>query len=183
MRVLPYAAICCAAIAGLVSPSLAQEPPPNPLTPLSDIFQKVANAPDGWTRNMDGSYKQSAAGVLCPASFRSFRLGDVTGPSAEEANIVGLCRYRDDDGRTGAIRIRKFVDGWGSDLSTAENDKALMGPNPPPMLMRASIDRKTAASRLTVTTVRNGFLVDCSVAQVGHERPPGDFPLYCTAIP
>jgi hypothetical protein len=182
MRVLlQTAAVCAASI--LAAPSLAQEPPASPLAPLSDIFQKVTNTPGGWTRNMDGSYKQSATGVLCPASFTSFTLDNVSGPSGDEPNIIGLCRYRDGEGRTGAIRIRKFVEGWGSDLSTSENDKALMEPDPPPMLMRASVDRKTAASRLTVTIARNGYLIDCSVAQIEHGRPPGDFPLYCTTIP
>jgi hypothetical protein len=183
MRVLLHAAICCAAIVA-AAPALAQEQPPaSPVAPLSDIFQKVANTPDGWTRNMDGSYKQAAAGVLCPASFISFRLESVEGPSADAPNVVGDCHYRDEQGRSGSIRVRKYVEGWGSDESTAANDKALMAPDPPPMLMRASVDRKTAASRLTVTIVRNGFLIDCSVAQIGHERPPGDFPLYCTTIP
>jgi hypothetical protein len=50
------------------------------------------------------------------------------------------------------------------------------------MLMRASTDKRTAASRLTVTIVRNGYLVDCSVAQIEHSRPKGDFPLYCTTL-
>jgi hypothetical protein len=182
MRILLHAATCCAALV-VVSPSLAQAPPANPLAPLSDILQKVTNTPEGWTRNMDGSYRQSAVGVLCPASFISFRLDNVSGPSVDDPNIIGLCRYRDGDGRTGAIRIRRYVEGRGSDLSTAENDKSLMSPDAPPMLMRTSVDRRTGASRLTVTTVREGFLIDCSVAQMQHERPPGDFPLYCTTIP
>jgi hypothetical protein len=69
-------------------------------------------------------------------------------------------------------------------MSLAENDKRLMdgGPDAPPMLMRASVDRRTSAYRLTVTTVRNGYLVDCSVAQIEHSTPKGDFPLYCTTI-
>lgn len=150
-------------------PSLAQDAgktPPNPLAPLSNVLSKISNMPDGWTRNMDGSYRQAASGVLCPERFRSFGLDDVRGPSDKNPNVVGLCIYHDGNGRTGSIRIRKFVPGWGSDMSLAENDKRLMsgGPDAPPMLMRSSVDRRTSAYRLTVTTVRSGYLVDCSVA-------------------
>lgn len=167
-------------------PSLAQDKaPPPPTQPISSILGKITDSPDGWTKNLDGSYKQAASGVLCPLRFKTFGLDDVKGPSADNPNILGACRYSDGTGRSGSIRIRKYVEGWGSDQSLAENDKKLMtgGADAPPMLMRASVDRKTAASRLTVTTVRGGYLIDCSVAQIEHSRPKGDFPLYCTTIP
>jgi hypothetical protein len=166
-------------------PSLAQDAGgANPLSPVTSVLGKITNSPDGWSKNLDGSYKQAASGVLCPQRFKTFGLDDVRGPSADNPNILGLCIYHDGNGRSGAIRIRKFVPDWGSDMSLAENDKRLMdgGTDAPPMLMRASIDRRTAASRLTVTIVRNGFLVDCSVAQIEHSTPRGDFPLYCTTI-
>lgn len=187
MRPVRFACAVASVLAFSVLPSLAQDSsqtPPNPLTPLSNVLSKIANLPDGWTRNMDGSYKQAASGVLCPERFKTFGLEDVRGPSDKAPNIVGLCIYHDGNGRTGAIRIRKFVPDWGSDMSLAENDKTLVngGPDAPPMLMRASVDRRTAASRLTVTVYRNGFLVDCSVAQIEHSRPRGDFPLYCTTL-
>jgi hypothetical protein len=169
-----------------VAPSLAQDKtPPNPLSPVSDVLQSLAHNPDGWTRNMNGSYKQAQSGVLCPVQFKTFSLGDVTGPSADNPNIVGTCRYSDGVGRTGSIRIRKYAEGWGSDETLASNDKQLMtgGADAPPMLMRNSVDRRTGAHRLTVTTARNGYLIDCSVAQIEHSIPRGDFPLYCTTIP
>lgn len=163
-------------------PSLAQDNAP-PTAPISNVLQTIAHNPDGWTRNMDGSYKQAASGVLCPVQFKTFSLQEVTGPATDRPNILGVCRYTDGAGRMGSIRVRKYVEGWGSNESIAANDKDLMSPNPPPMLMRASVDHKTGASRLTVTTVRNGYLIDCSVAQIEHSRPRGDFPLYCTTIP
>jgi hypothetical protein len=186
MRLVFAACTVVSLLAVPALPSLAQDKvPPPPTQPISNILSKITNSPDGWTKNLDGSYKQAASGVLCPVQFKSFGLDKVTGPSTENPNILGVCRYTDSNGRTGAIRIRKYVEGWGSDLSLAENDKKLMadGTDAPPMLMRASVDRRTAASRLTVTTVRNGYLVDCSVAQIEHSRPKGDFPLYCTTLP
>ncbi|HWA30261.1 MAG TPA: hypothetical protein VG867_04160 [Rhizomicrobium sp.] len=184
MRPVRFACAVASVLAFSVLPSLAQDKtPPNPFSPVSDALQALAHNPDGWTRNMDGSYRQAASSVLCPISFQRFHLDDVFGPSKDNPNIVGLCRYTDGNGRVGSIRIRKYVEGWGSDMSIAENDKRLMSDDPPPMLMRASVDRKTAASRLTVTIARNGYLIDCSVAQIEHSIPRGDFPLYCTTIP
>ncbi|HEY2034359.1 MAG TPA: hypothetical protein VGH02_11795 [Rhizomicrobium sp.] len=184
MRLVRVACAALPILAFSILPSLAQDQtPPNPLMPLSNALSKIANLPDGWTRNMDGSYRQADSGVLCPMQFKTFALDDVQGPSTDNPNIVGQCRYRDGNGRTGSIRIRKYVEGWGSDESLAANDKQLMGADAPPMLMRASVDHKTAASRLTVTTTRHGYLIDCSVAQIEHSIPKGDFPLYCTTIP
>lgn len=186
MRLVRVACAALPVLAFSILPSLAQDKaPPNPLSPVSNMLGKLTDTPDGWTKNLDGSYKQAESGVLCPFQFKRFELQDVRGPSTDNPNILGVCRYEDGNGRTGAIRIRKYVEGWGSDFSLADNDKRLMtgGADAPPMLMRASIDHKTAASRLTVTTVRNGFLVDCSVAQIEHSIPKGDFPLYCTTIP
>lgn len=184
MRPVRFACAIASVLAFSVLPSLAQDKaPPNPLAPVSDALQAIAHNPDGWTPNMNGSYRHAASGVLCPVQFQTFSLQAVTGPSKENPNVLGVCRYSDGVGRTGSIRVRNYVEGWGSNESIAANDKALMSPNPPPMLMRASTDRRTGASRLTVTTVRNGYLVDCSVAQIEHSIPKGDFPLYCTTIP
>ena len=151
--------------AALAQDSKTQQTPPNPLSPVSGILSAVTNAPDGWTPNLDGSYRNAAANIACPKTFKDFTLNNVTGPAADSPNVLGACRYNDGEGRTGSIRIRKYQEGWGSDLSLASND------------------RRTGASRLTVTTVRNGYLVDCSVAQIEHSMPKGDFPLYCTTIP
>jgi hypothetical protein len=176
--------IFVATVAASVLPSLAQDKaPPNPLSPVSNILQTIAHNPEGWTRNMNGSYRQAESDILCPVQFRTFILGDVTGPSKDNPNILGVCHYSDGLGRTGAIRIRKYVAGWGSDISLAGNDRRLMSADAPPMLMRSSVDRRTGAYRLTVTTVRHGYLIDCSVAQIEHSVPKGDFPLYCTTIP
>jgi hypothetical protein len=186
MRLVRLAVAALPVLAFSVLPSLAQDKaPPPPTQTLSNILGKLTDTPAGWTKNLDGSYKQAESGVLCPIQFKQFQLDNVTGPSTDNPNILGACRYTDSSGRTGAIRVRKYVEGWGSDLSLAANDKQLMtgGTDAPPMLMRSSVDRRTAASRLTVTTTRRGYLIDCSVAQIEHSIPRGDFPLYCTTLP
>lgn len=186
MHLVRLACAVLPVLAFSVLPSLAQDKvPPPPTQPISNILGKITNTPTGWSQNLNGSYKQAESGVLCPVQFKNFNLDTVLGPSTDNPNILGVCRYSDGRGRTGAIRIRKYVQGWGSDMSLSANDKQLMdgGPDAPPMLMRSSVDRRTAASRLTVTTVRNGYLIDCSVAQIEHSIPKGDFPLYCTTLP
>jgi len=166
-----------------VSISFAADAPSSPLSPVGSVLQAVTNSPEGWTKNMDGSFRHASTGVLCPADFKSFHIRDVVNPSDMPSSVLGICRYSDGEGRTGAIRIRSYPDSANMDAATVENDKLLMAPDAPPMLMRASVDRKTANSRLTVTIARKGFLVDCSVSEIGHDRPRGDFPLYCTTIP
>lgn len=187
MRAMSVACAAISALAFSVLPSLAQDQgaPPSPLSPVTNVLGKITNTPDGWTKNLDGSYRQAESDILCPFRFKTFELQTVEGVSTDRPNIIGVCRYGDGNGRTGSIRIRKFVPGWGSDTTLAANDKTLMdgGPDAPPMLMRASTDRHSGAARLTVTTARHGYLIDCSVAQLGSNRPRGDFPLYCTTIP
>jgi hypothetical protein len=160
-------------------------PPPNPFTPVTGVLQAISGTPDGWTRNMDGSYKHPASGVLCPIDFKDFHFDGFVDPTKTDSNVLGICRYKDGEGRIGTIRVRQPGDVTDPDGAVAANDKALMAPggDAPPMLMRASMDRKTGGSRLTVTIARNGYLVDCSVLQIEHNTPRGDFPLYCTTIP
>lgn len=173
--------VCAAAAAFLLASAASAQ---QSQFPLSTVLSKIAgNVPDGWSRNMDGTYKQSESGVLCPKSFGGYNFVDMSGPSTETPNILGVCRYSDGQGRTGAIRIRRFVDGWGDNVSVVDNDKQLMsGPDAPPMLMRRSIDRGNGGARLTVTVVKNGLLVDCSVWQAEHETPDRSFPLYCSTL-
>ncbi|HEY8699262.1 MAG TPA: hypothetical protein VIM02_16780 [Rhizomicrobium sp.] len=48
--------------ASSASPALADS-----TFPLTGLLESLAgNPPDGWSRNMDGSYKQAESGVLCP---------------------------------------------------------------------------------------------------------------------
>ncbi len=171
------------ALAILFVPSVSSLAADNPLSPISNALQAIANNPAGWTRNMDGSYRQAETGVLCPMEFKSFSLQGVTPPADAQAAVLGVCRYSDGAGRTGTIRVRRYPDAADMDAATAANDKSLMAPDAPPMLMRSSVDRQTGGTRLTVTIARKGFLVDCSVSQIEHNVPRGDFPLYCTTIP
>jgi hypothetical protein len=161
------------------------ETPITPLSPVTAVLQAVSGTPDGWTRNMDGSYKHPASGVLCPTEFKSFQFDGFVAPSTQDSNVLGICHYKDGSGRFGTIRVRQPGPVTDPDGSVAANDKALLATDgdAPPMLMRTSTDRKTGGARLTVTIARNGFLVDCSVMQIEHNTPRGDFPLYCTTIP
>jgi len=165
------------------SASLADDTPPNPLSPVGSVLSAVTGSPDGWTKNLDGSYRQAASNILCPNSFKGFSLRDVGGSSDPNSSVVGICHYSDDAGHFGSIRIRSYPDSGDIDAATVTNDKMLMAADAPPMLMRASNDRKTGNARLTVTIARGKYLVDCSVSQIGHDRPRSDFPLYCTTIP
>jgi hypothetical protein len=162
---------------------LADETPPNPLSPVGSILGAVTGTPDGWTKNLDGSYRQAASNILCPDNFKGFSLRDVGGSGDPNSSVMGICHYTDNAGHFGSIRIRSYPDSGDMDAATVTNDKMLMGPDAPPILMRASSDRKTGNARLTVTIARGKYLVDCSVSQIGHDRPRSDFPLYCTTIP
>jgi hypothetical protein len=169
----------------LSATSVFAEQPVTPLTPVTGVLQAVSGTPDGWTRNMDGSYKHPQSGVLCPMDFKNFRFDGFVAPSKDNSNVLGVCHYKDGEGRIGTIRVRQPGAVADPEGTIATNDKALLadGGDAPPMLMRASVDRKTGGSRLTVTIARNGYLVDCSVVQIEHDTPRGDFPLYCTTIP
>jgi hypothetical protein len=170
---------------GCLSVPAAADQAVTPLTPVTGVLQAISGTPDGWTRNMDGSYKHPQSGVLCPTDFKSFHFDGFVAPSKDNANVLGMCHYKDGEGRFGTIRVRQPGAVADPEGTIAANDKALLadGGDAPPMLMRASVDRKTGGSRLTVTIARNGYLVDCSVVQMEHNTPRGDFPLYCTTIP
>jgi hypothetical protein len=181
MRALAISVFVLSAVA---APVLA-DPPPNPLSPVTGVFQAISGVPDGWSRNMDGSYKHPASGVLCPNDFKDFHFDGFVAPSKDDSNVLGICRYRDGVGRVGTIRVRQPGPVTDPNGAVADTDKQLLATDgsAPPMLMRSSVDRKTGGSRLTVTIARNNYLVDCSVVQIEHSRPAGSFPLYCTTIP
>ena len=174
--------LVCAAVAA-VAFSSAVSAQPNQF-PLSNVLSSIAgdSALNGWTRNMDGSFKQAESGVLCPKAFGGYSFASIDGPDKDRSNILGACHYTDGQGRTGTIRIRRYVEGWGDNAAIAANDKTLMGSDAPPMLMRHSTDRPNGGSRLTVTVVKNGLLVDCSVWQALHETPDRTFALYCSSL-
>ncbi len=151
--------------------------------PLTGVLNKLAgDLPDGWTRNMDGSYKQAESGVLCPKEFKNFDFTRLQGPSKDRPDVLGICYYSGDSGRVGSIRIRRYVADQDNG-SRGENDKLLMAKDgAPPLLLRTGIDRSNGGGRVTATVVRNGLLVDCSVWQPEHSVPKSDFLLYCTTI-
>jgi hypothetical protein len=157
----------------------AASPPPNP---LSTILTKLTDMPPGWTRNMDGSYRQAQADVRCPMNFKSFNFQRFQPLDTERPDVLGICYYGDGTGRVGSIRVRSYK--GSSDKSVlAENDKLLMAKDgAPPLLLHTGIDSKTGGGRSTATVSRNGLLVDCSVWQPEHSVPRSDFLLYCTTL-
>jgi hypothetical protein len=167
------------AVAASLSPAFADS-----TFPLAGLLDSLAgNPPDGWSRNMDGSYKQAASGVLCPKTFKSFTFKSIEGPAKDNPDQLGTCLYSGPAGRVGSVRIRRYA--AGGDGSVSANDRSLMATDgtAPPLLMHAGIDRKNGGGRVTATVVRNGLLVDCSVWQPEHSAPKSDFLLYCTTLP
>ena len=159
------------------------QPPPPPTGPVSNLLSTITNMPPGWTRNMDGTYRQSEADVLCPKVFKSFAFQRLQPSEPGRPDVLGTCTYAGDTGRIGTIRIRRYS-GEGDNGQLAANDKALMtkGASAPPLLLHTGIDRKTGGGRATATVARNGLLVDCSVWQPEHSVPKSDFLLYCTTL-
>jgi hypothetical protein len=154
-------------------------PPPNP---LSTILTKLTDMPPGWTRNMDGSYRQAQADVRCPMNFKSFNFQRFQPSDVGRPDVLGICYYGDGTGRVGSIRVRNYK-GSNDKSVLAENDKLLMAKGgAPPLLLHTGIDSKTGGGRATATVSRNGLLVDCSVWQPEHSVPRSDFLLYCTTL-
>lgn len=184
MRILLGIAI---AIGGLAWASIAQtqsQPAPSPPTSaVSNLLSTLANMPPGWTRNIDGSYRQAEADVLCPKSFREFTFQRFQAPEGDRPDMLGACYYAGANGRVGTIRVRRYSGDNGKG-GLAQNDKALMAKDgtAPPLLLHTDIDRKTGGGRATATVARNGLLVDCSVWQPEHAVPKSDFLLYCTTL-
>lgn len=177
-RSIVLAALLTASASMIGFTALAQ-----PTAPLSGLMSTIAgDVPQGWSRNMDGSYKQAESGVLCPKSFKSFYFKSIEAPSKNDASVLGTCLYSDGSGRVASIRVRRYASGDAGPL--ADNDKLLMAKdNPPPMLLHTGLDHANGGGRATATVVRNGLLVDCSVWQPEHSVPRSDFLLYCTTIP
>jgi len=161
------------------NPAASPPPPPNP---LSTILTKLTDMPPGWTRNMDGSYRQAQADVRCPMNFKSFNFQRFQPLETNRPDVLGICYYGDGTGRVGSIRVRNYK--GSSDKSVlAENDKLLMAKDgAPPLLLHTGIDSRTGGGRATATVSRNGLLIDCSVWQPEHSVPRSDFLLYCTTL-
>src|ERR1700743_1158403 len=75
-------------LSGAVSGMAADAPAINPLTPVTPVLQTVSGVPDGWSRNMDGSYKHPASGVLCPIDFKDFHFDGFTPPAKDDSNVL-----------------------------------------------------------------------------------------------
>jgi hypothetical protein len=182
MLVIALLASALLGAAGAEVPSQPQSPPP-PTGPVSNLLTTITSMPPGWTRNMDGAYRQSEADVLCPKAFKSFGFQRFQPPESDRPDVLGTCYYTGDTGRIGSIRVRRYS-GEGDKGQLAANDKALMAKDgrAPPLLLHTGTDRKNGGGRATATVARNGLLVDCSVWQAEHSVPKSDFLLYCTTL-
>src|ERR1051326_199958 len=95
------------AAAAWLSPALADS-----AFPLTGLLESLAGSPpEGWSRNMDGSYKQAESGVLCPKSFKSFAFKSIDGPVKDNPDMLGTCLYSGPAGRVGSVRIRRYEAG------------------------------------------------------------------------
>src|SRR3954454_3919724 len=86
----------------------APSPPSPPPNPVSTILTKITDMPPGWTRNMDGSYRYSEAGVRCPITFKTFTFERFQPPDKDRPDVLGICYYKGDTDRTGSIRVRRY---------------------------------------------------------------------------
>ena len=143
------------------NPSSAQTQPGDTPPPSGD----PAPDPEAWTMPPEGT-RHVASGTLCRASVDGFARMEFSGPASP--NVLGLCVYIDETGTGDAgIRVRRYLPGIGSSRDEIQNDRALMEPGPegaPLFAVRmdgaATRDGKNGG-RVTITKVRNGFLVDC----------------------
>ncbi|MFL6689377.1 MAG: hypothetical protein ACJ8IR_04200 [Alphaproteobacteria bacterium] len=159
----------------------APSPPSPPPNPISTILTKITDMPPGWTRNMDGSYRYSEAGVRCPITFKTFTFERFQPPDKDRPDVLGICYYKGDTDRIGSIRVRRYP-GASDHSALAENDRQLMSKDAPQILLHSGIDSKNGGGRATATVGRNGLLVDCSVWHPEHDIPRSDFLFYCTTL-
>lgn len=110
--------------------------------------------------------KHEASGTNCLAQVNGFQRMQFSG--GVEPNVLGSCLYVDDTGTGDAgIRVRRYAPGIGESQTEIENDRALMEPDPrgTPLFMarmgEATLRDGKMGGRLTITKVRNGYLVDC----------------------
>ncbi len=123
-------------------------------------------ASDLWTMTAEGN-RHEASGANCLEDIPGF--APLAFMAGDGGNFLGLCSYIDATGTGNAgLRVRRYVAGQGESQEAIENDRALMEPSPggsPPLFAvrmgRVALGDGKDGGRVTVTKVRNGFLVDC----------------------
>jgi len=131
----------------------------------------------------DGTLHE-ASGTKCLASVTGF---DRMEFSAAADPVLGTCVYIDDSGAGDAgVRVRRYIPGVGQSRSEIENDRTLMEPDPnigAPLFtvrMGAATTRDgKMGGRLTITKVRNGYLVDCFAEGASLEVASAKMALIC----
>jgi hypothetical protein len=121
--------------------------------------------PELWTMPPDGTLHE-ASGTKCLAEVKGFDRMEFSGAADP---VLGTCIYIDDTGTGDAgVRVRRYLPGVGGSRTEIENDRTLMEPDPnigAPLFtvrMGAATTRDgKMGGRLTITKVRNGYLVDC----------------------
>jgi hypothetical protein len=125
--------------------------------------------------------------MTCPVEGAGYAFQRIDGPS--EPNFLGVCRYDNGKGITGLIRIRRYVEGVGETSLAIQNDYGLMHPDlsqgtivvafrggPGPM------ENGVQTYQFVLTSVRNGFMIDCIARQTVQGMPPDDFTTYCSHL-
>jgi hypothetical protein len=130
--------------------------------------QSAETPPDPvqWTMSADGS-RHEASGVNCAENVVGF--GPLQFQDGDGANLLGACAYMDATGTGDAgLRVRRYAPGEGESREAISNDRQLMEPDPrtgaPLFTVRmtpATTRDGIMGGRVTITKVRNGYLVDC----------------------
>jgi hypothetical protein len=122
--------------------------------------------PNRWTASPEGN-RHEASGILCLDDIAGF--APLVFMEGDAANLLGACSYIDHTGTGDAgVRVRRYARGKGETQEAIDNDRALVEPDPargaPLFTVRmapATTGDGKRGGRVTITKMRNGYLVDC----------------------
>jgi hypothetical protein len=137
-----------------------------------------------WTMSPEGN-RHDGSGTNCTDDVAGF--APLEFMKGDGANLLGVCTYVDVTGTGDAgLRIRRYESGVGESRETIANDRALMEPDPvqgaPLFTVRmapATTGDGKQGGRITITKVRNGYLVDCFAEGATLEIASGKIALIC----
>lgn len=144
--------------------------------------------PVGWSRSADGTYTHDASGVHCPPQIAGYSLKSIEG--ASDPNFDGICTYEKAQGEIGLLRVRHYVEGVGETPLAIRNDYGLMHPDQSPQKVVSAfrggpgpVVDGVETTQFVLTSVSNGYLLDCIARHKTKEMPPIDFPQACSGSP
>jgi hypothetical protein len=144
--------------------------------------------PAGWSQS-ENTYTHTASGIACPTDVAGYTFKSIAGPS--DPNFDGVCTYDKGGSETGLIRVRHYVDGVGETPMAIQNDYRLMHPDiagGPGKIMGTvrggpgPVVDGVQTYQLVLTTIHNGFLVDCISRHTDKSAPPSEFALACNRL-